>query len=93
MVIVILCIFSQLSATHQLNTILFSPIYHSGGIFILKQLVIMKSVRNTKDTRSRGRGWIQIQLLPPYIYLNLPVSTPWSLNSPISTPKTTISTP
>uniref|UniRef100_A0A672M3V8 ADP-ribosylation factor-like protein 14 n=1 Tax=Sinocyclocheilus grahami TaxID=75366 RepID=A0A672M3V8_SINGR len=23
-------------------------------------------------TRSRGRGWIQIQLLPPYIYLNLP---------------------
>ncbi len=42
-----------------------------------------------QNTRSRGRGWIQIQLLPPYIYLNLPVSTPWSLNTPIPTPKPT----
>ncbi len=42
-----------------------------------------------QNTRSRGRGWIQIQLLPPYIYLNLPVSTPWSLNPPIPTPKLT----
>ncbi len=33
-----------------------------------------------QNTRSRGRGWIQIQLLPPYIYLNLPTpsTTPWS---------------
>ncbi len=46
-----------------------------------------------QNTRSRGRGWIQIQLLPPYIDLNLPVSTPWSLNPPIPTPKPTISTP
>ncbi len=30
-----------------------------------------------------------IQLLPPYIYLNLPVATPWSLNPPIPTPKPT----
>ncbi len=40
-----------------------------------------------QNTRFRGRGWIQIQLLPPYIYLNLTISTPWSLNTRIfSTP-------
>ncbi len=42
-----------------------------------------------QKTRSRGRGWTQIQLLPPYINLNLPISTPWPLNPPISTPKPT----
>ncbi len=41
-----------------------------------------------QPTRSRRRAWIQIQLLPPYIYLNLPISTPWS-PPPISTPKPT----
>jgi len=30
-------------------------------------------------TKSMGRSWIQIQLRPPYIYLNLPISTAWSL--------------
>ncbi len=42
-----------------------------------------------QNTRSRGRDRIKIQLLPPYIHLNLPVYTPWSLNPPISTPKPT----
>ncbi len=42
----------------------------------------MRSV-SLQPTRSMGRGWIQIQLLP--LYLNLPVSTPWSLNPPIPT--------
>ncbi len=31
----------------------------------------------------------ELELLPPYIDLNLPVSTPWSLNPPIPTPKPT----
>ncbi len=51
---------------------------------------ISRSV-SLQPTRSRGRGWIQIQLLPPYIYLNLPISTPISKPPPppISTPKST----
>ncbi len=43
----------------------------------------------TAEHKIQGQGWIQIQLLPSYIYLNLSVSTPWSLNLPISTPKPT----
>ncbi len=52
-----------------------------------------------QNTRSRGRGCIQIQLLPPYIYLKPPhISTPDHPPSPppkpytpshISTPKPT----
>ncbi len=42
-----------------------------------------------QPTRSRRRGGIQIQLLPPYIYLNLPISTPLITPPPISTPKPT----
>jgi len=45
------------------------------------------SLRNMKST---GRSQIQIQLLPPYIHLNLPNSAPWSLNPPLILP---ISTP
>ncbi len=41
----------------------------------------------TAEHKIQGRGWIQI--LSPYISLHLPVSTPWSLNPPISTPKPT----
>ncbi len=34
--------------------------------------------------------WLDLDpIRPSYIYLNLPVSTPWSLNPPISTPKPT----
>ncbi len=38
------------------------------------------SMSSLQNTRSRGRGLIQIQLLLPYIYLNLPVSTPKPTN-------------
>ncbi len=54
-----------------------------------KQEAALKRWSSLQNTRSRGQGWIQIQLLPPYIHLNLPVSTPWSLNPPISTLKPT----
>ncbi len=30
----------------------------------------------TAEHKIQRQGWIQIQLLPPYIHLNLPVSTP-----------------
>jgi len=44
------------------------------------------SLKNMKSTR---KSRIQIQLLPPYIYLNLPSSTPLSLNPPLNLPNST----
>ncbi len=58
-------------------------------VFLWANSTTIQRWSSLQNTRSRGRGWIQIQLLPPYIYLNLHVSTPWSLNRPISTPKPT----
>ncbi len=46
-----------------------------------------------QPTRSRRRGGIQIQLLPPYIYLNLPISTPWSPHPPSPPPRCGSTTP
>ncbi len=60
-------------------------------LFVFFKLLLMAFLEMvlTAEHKIQGRGWIQIQLLPPYIYLNLPVSTPWSLNPPIPTPKPT----
>jgi len=33
-----------------------------------------------QNMKSRGRNWIQIQLLPPYIYLILPIPNPIDLD-------------
>ncbi len=43
---------------------------------------VSQKIQQLQNTRSRGRGWIQIQLLPPYIYLDLPVSTPKPTDPP-----------
>ncbi len=45
------------------------------------EMMTQKGAQETRSvclqpTGSRGCGWIQIQLLPPYIYLNLPISNP-----------------
>ena len=49
----------------------------------------MEMVLNAEH-KIQGEELDKIQLLPPFIYLNLPVSTPWSLNPPLNLP---ISTP
>ncbi len=48
------------------------------GLFVLVELVL------TAEHKIQGARLDPDPL--PYIYLNLPVSTPWSLNPPISTP-------
>ncbi len=60
---------------------------YSSSMFVYTGFPNRRSV-SLQPTRSRGRGWIQIQLLPLYMYLNLPPYTPPPsppLNLPIST--------
>jgi len=44
------------------------------NIFKLSTTAMVKMIEKVL-TKSMGRSWIQIQLRPPYIYLNLPIST------------------